>query len=104
VQNEPFWRLKTHGQDSSPTTKTDTTPSVTSFLCTKYARDIFGRARADLRRLASGEAHLAHPDYRPGYPDGSSITTARTNAEALDEAAGFLNYATGSGRRGTPHH
>jgi hypothetical protein len=104
VMQEPFWRLETAGTDGSAKTETDTSPSVTSFLCTKSARDIFGHARADLRRLASGEAHLTHPDYRPGYPDGSPITTARTNAEALDEATGFLDYATVSGRRGTPHH
>ena len=104
VKQEPFWRLETAGTDGSAKTETDTSPSVTSFLCTKSARDIFGHARADLRRLASGEAHLTHPDYRPGYPDGSPITTARTNAEALDEATGFLDYATVSGRRGTPHH
>lgn len=92
VVSEPFWRGD----------KDDTSPSVTSFLCTKYARDIFGRARQQFEALTA--ANLEHPDYRPGDVDGSPIVTAKTNAQAIDEARDFLYYAIVSGRRGTPHH
>jgi tRNA(Arg) A34 adenosine deaminase TadA len=95
VATEPFWRNGT---------VTDTSPSVTSFLCTKNARDIYGEARREFANLNADSSALAYPDYRPGQADGSPITTAKSNADALDEARDFLAYAITSGRRGTPHH
>jgi tRNA(Arg) A34 adenosine deaminase TadA len=95
VKTEPFWI----GPD-----RRDDTPSVTSFLCTKIARDIYGEARAGFEALAADPQRLAHPDYRPGLPDGAPIESVKTNAEALAEASDFLAYAITSGRRATPHH
>lgn len=65
------------------------TASITSFLCTDAARDVFV-AHGD--RLAAFEC--AHPDHAPA--DG-----ALTNAQALNEARDFLNYVKGQGGRAT---
>jgi tRNA(Arg) A34 adenosine deaminase TadA len=56
----------------------DRSQSVTSFLCTKVARDIYGRARREFEALPA-------------------------TSDPVREAAQFLRYATENGRRGTPH-
>ncbi len=95
VISEPFWI----GPDRS-----DNKPSVTSFLCTKPARDIYGEARAEFQALVADPTRLTAGDYRPGTSDGTPIASAKTNREALAEAADFFTYAVTSVRRGTPHH
>lgn len=75
----------------------DIKPSVTSFLCTDDARATFERGAAEFRELV-GERGLRHPEHRrDGAPD------ALTNAEVVDEAAHFLEYAVHHGSRATPH-
>lgn len=69
-----------------------TTTSMTSFLCTKVAQDLFGQGKAMLDAL-----QLAEPDFRPASP------TAMSNAAALVEARAFVAYARDYGRRGAPH-
>ena len=70
------------------------TKSITSFLCTKAARDIYVDAAAAFARL-----DLQYPDWKPGPPDSPNLT----NAKALEEVRQFVQYATIQGRRGTPH-
>ena len=95
VAEKPFW---------IGAGKRDASPSVTSFLCTKNARDIYGEARAEFETLVADPQRLESPTYRPGHPDGAPVRSAMTNEQALAEAADFLAYAITSGRRATTHH
>ncbi len=96
VADKPFHK-------PTPDGKADSSRSVTSFLCTKRARDIYGAARDEFAALVADPARLNYPDHRPGDGDGVPVRTALTNAEVLGEANDFLRYATSMGRRGTPH-
>ncbi len=69
--------------------------SITSFLCTDSARDIFNRTRKALQG-----AQLKHPTFNP---DPSSPGRFLTNAEVLEHAKTFWSVARSHGRRGTPH-
>lgn len=70
------------------------TTSITSFLCTKAAQDIFAAGAIDLQNIKA-----THPLHRPqGAP-----ADALTNDAALAEARAFVRYAITSGQRGTPH-
>lgn len=75
--------------------------SITSFLTTRVARRIYGKAAHHFDSMAVGDLH--HPDHRPTNRKGQLITDALTNAEALTEAKHFLEYATVAGHRATPH-
>jgi hypothetical protein len=75
----------------------DSTPALTSFLCTSEARRIFAGGRDTFRRLARGEEALAFPNFR-AQPD------ALSNEELLAERSGFERYATEIGKRATPHN
>jgi tRNA(Arg) A34 adenosine deaminase TadA len=86
VVDEPFYVFA----DGS----TANTPSVTSFLCTDSARQIYVGAAAEFGQLAGA---LQYPGWAPTTPG------ALTNAAALDNATAFLSYATSVGTRGTPH-
>lgn len=74
------------------------TGSITSFLCTERAFEVFRRGKPALMELkASYDASSGgNASFRPH--DG-----ALTNAEALAEAMDFLKYGVTKGRRGTPH-
>ncbi len=84
VKEKPFW-IPARGAP-------DTGASITSFLCTGSARRIFG----EYGKLPAVE-ELHDPVFRP-------VGGALTNAEVLEEARDFLDYATSPGRRGTPHN
>lgn len=71
--------------------------SITSFLCTDAAKEVFARAAKDLATLK-----LAYPNYRPTRSDGE-IAGVKSNAEALEHVRGFFHHAVTLGRRGTPH-
>jgi tRNA(Arg) A34 adenosine deaminase TadA len=76
--------------------KKDTSQSITSFLCTDVAKDIFDAAAGELKTL-----YPLYPDYKPqGTGDPARV---RTNAQALSHAQGFLLYASETAQRGTPH-
>jgi tRNA(Arg) A34 adenosine deaminase TadA len=85
---------------STPSTKSGsagtrrTPPSITSFLCTDDARDIFEGARQRLRR-----ERLKYPTFAPN----TSARPCLTNAQVLDHAKRFWEVARSHGRRGTPH-
>jgi hypothetical protein len=76
---------------------------VTSYLCTKHARDTFGAARAEFEAFAKDPTTLAHAGYKPPPPKGATEADVLDNAAAVAEAKGFLDYAVASGRRATPH-
>jgi len=61
--------------------------------------DLFAGGRVQFTNLKTPE----HPEYRPLGQDGQPLPDALSNAEMLAEARRFLDYAKGSGRRGTPH-
>lgn len=82
----------------SPTERLDVSASVTSFLCTDVARDIYDRAKAEFDSMS-----VRHPDYKPIGETTTPEPRVLTNAEALDHARRFLAYAAAEGRRGTPH-
>jgi hypothetical protein len=70
------------------------TTSLTSFLCTKSAYSVFKEAECAFDALT--KERLKFPNYKP-------LAHNLTNAQCLDEAKRFRTYATGKGRRGTPH-
>lgn len=75
------------------------TPSITSFLCTDAAADIYQEGRDELQRLTS----TSFPSYRRPARDGRIPDTALTNSEVLTEVQRFYSYALLEGRRGTSH-
>ncbi|HEY0098582.1 MAG TPA: deaminase [Pyrinomonadaceae bacterium] len=83
--------------------KPDHSKSITSFLCTKAARDIYGEAAAAFAEYLNDENKLEHPTFKPLDKDGQPVKTALTNRQSLAELKCFLSYAVGNGRRGTPH-
>lgn len=90
----PFWADPMHPE------RNDRSQSVTSFLCTRMARDIYGRARSEFMRLfESGRVRLgalSEPTFRP--PEGGM-----SNAEVALEALDFFQYAITRGKRATAH-
>lgn len=86
------------------TGKKDQSVSVTSFLCTRTARDIYGEAHTEFERLVRGETPLSFPEYRPRDRRNKLVESALTNKDAVREAEGFFTYATRVAKRGTPHH
>ena len=74
----------------------DFTPSITSFLCTDTALDIFKRGGAALDTM-----NLIFRDRRqPNEPDRLEVLT---NEQCLKEAHEFYKYADIEGYRGSPH-
>jgi tRNA(Arg) A34 adenosine deaminase TadA len=74
-------------------TVVDFDPSITSFLCTDAARDIFEAGGKQLDAMA-----LKFPNEK--HPDGRDVMT---NQECLEEARSFFKYADLEGYRGSPH-
>jgi hypothetical protein len=91
VGEKPFFISETGSRDRSP--------SITSFLCTDAARDIFGEGNTTF----TGMEHVQYPDYCPPSGTGDVAPDTLTNAKALRRAKHFYDYAVGSGKRGTPH-
>src|SRR6266567_2297171 len=74
-------------------TVVDFDPSITSFLCTDAARDIFEAGGKQLEAMA-----LKFPNEK--HPDGRDVLS---NQECLEEARSFFKYADLEGYRGSPH-
>jgi tRNA(Arg) A34 adenosine deaminase TadA len=70
------------------------TTSITSFLCTKAARDIFSRGAQEFAAFK-----VQHPTWKPDV----GTLTQLTNAAVLKECQHFVEYAIKEARRGTPH-
>jgi tRNA(Arg) A34 adenosine deaminase TadA len=71
----------------------DFDPSITSFLCTDVARDIFEQGGKQLDAMTLKFPNEKHPDERD----------VLTNQECLEEARSFFKYADLEGYRGSPH-
>jgi tRNA(Arg) A34 adenosine deaminase TadA len=73
--------------------------SITSFLCTDVAYDIFKAGGEALDTMTP-----AFPERRfPNQVDGRNHTDILTNAQCLKEARNFFRYADIEGYRGSPH-
>jgi tRNA(Arg) A34 adenosine deaminase TadA len=71
----------------------DFEPSITSFLCTDVAHDIFEEGGKKLDTMTLRFAAAKHPN------DAEVLT----NQQCLDEARAFFKYADIEGYRGSPH-
>jgi tRNA(Arg) A34 adenosine deaminase TadA len=71
----------------------DYEPSITSFLCTDVAHDIFAEGGKTLDTLT-----LRFPDAK--HPDAEEVLS---NRACLEEARAFFQYADVEGYRGSPH-
>lgn len=94
VGDPPFWRRGN---------REDASKAVTSYLCTKHARDIYGAARKEFEELVQDTSRLEYPDHKPPAPRRTTQAAVLSNWQAVIEAGNFLAYAMASGRRGTPH-
>lgn len=94
--------------DETPS-KNETTVSLTSFLCTKAAYDIYEKATAEFLQYIKGSKHLAFPDFKPirhvKDSKGNILTVeaALTNRDVVSEVANFYEYVKTNGKRATPH-
>ena len=78
--------------------KPDFEDSITSFLCTDAALDIFEAGGAKLDSLTLSPASR---DWKfPNKPDNKDILT---NQQCLEKAREFYTYADVEGYRGSPH-
>jgi tRNA(Arg) A34 adenosine deaminase TadA len=91
VADEPFY--------IAPDGEEDHSSSITSFLCTDGALQIFSDGRSRFEAIRDPR----FPDYKPSGPGGRVVTKAFTNGEAAQHVHRFFAYATSDGRRGTPH-
>lgn len=82
---------------SAPDAAPNTSDSMTTFLCSDLARDVFAAAAGELASMT-----VAHGDFAPARADGKN-DGVKTNAEALEQARAFLRHAVEVARRGTPH-
>jgi tRNA(Arg) A34 adenosine deaminase TadA len=78
--------------------KPDNKPSITSFLCTDLARDIFLEGQKTFATMKCEK-----PLYKPKDDKGIPVAGGLTNRLALRRARAFYNYAISNGGRGTPH-
>jgi tRNA(Arg) A34 adenosine deaminase TadA len=81
----------------------DFSASITSYLCTKEARNIYKHAAQLFEELAANPSKLESPKYPYTGTVQDEKATTLSNLEVLREAFSFLRYATASGRRATPH-
>ncbi|MFN8284979.1 MAG: hypothetical protein U0U67_17280 [Chitinophagales bacterium] len=88
--------------DSGDINKIKYDPSITSFLCTDTAYDIFLTARLEFETIIKTRK-LINEQYQPLDRNGNIIKHAKTNLEVVDEISSFYKYATEFGKRGTPH-
>lgn len=83
--------------------------SITSFLCTKSAYDIFEQARNEFVELINNPNLIQFPNYkveRTGKnKKGESvlIKSELSNLEVLEEVNSFFEYVKVNGRRATAH-
>jgi tRNA(Arg) A34 adenosine deaminase TadA len=77
----------------------DKSTSITSFLCTDQALDLFAKAKQDFDALQEPR----FPDHVPTAANGMPIPDALSNRKVLAHAKAFFGYATTQGKRGTPH-
>jgi hypothetical protein len=79
----------------------DREPSITSFLCTDAALDIFKEGGDELDRMVL--QYKKHPFPEQGPLPTEPSQRMLTNEECLGEAHKFFEYADIEGYRGSPH-
>jgi hypothetical protein len=79
----------------------DREPSITSFLCTDAALDIFREGGDELDKMVL--QYKKHPFPEQGPLPTEPLQRMLTNEECLDEARKFFEYADIEGYRGSPH-
>ena len=79
----------------SPEGVRDMAPSITSFLCTDAAFDIFDGGRTKFKNTQVAR----YPDFKP--VDNPRV---RSNSGVITNIQEFFAYATTEGHRGTPHN
>jgi tRNA(Arg) A34 adenosine deaminase TadA len=79
----------------SPAGLKDVSPSITSFLCTDAAFEIFDAGRT---RFQNTQA-LTYPDFKP-----SDHPKILSNSGVVENTKRFFAYAISDGNRGTPHN
>lgn len=94
LKSSPFYK------PNNPQLPEKKNPSITSFLCTKSAFEIYSNAFDEFGSLAVDD--LKFPDYKP-LKNGKVLENAKTNQFVLAEIKDFYQYATVSGKRATPH-
>lgn len=83
--------------------------SITSFLCTKQAYEIFGLARDEFENLINNPKILQYQNYRPERTGKNKkgedvlIKAELSNLDVLKETSAFFEYIKINGRRATPH-
>jgi tRNA(Arg) A34 adenosine deaminase TadA len=87
----------------SPAGKEDWSPSITSFLCTQPAYEIYGRAAQALTDYEKGTTPLKFPKALSIDRAGNTVMNGLSNADVLREVVAFRDYAISKGRRATPH-
>jgi tRNA(Arg) A34 adenosine deaminase TadA len=90
VPKKPFYT------DGTPES-VDKDPSITSYLCTDEAMDIFGKGAKEFQAVK-----VKYASYRP-LDEGKKNNQVLTNGEVLKHVRDFFAYASVSGQRGTPH-
>jgi tRNA(Arg) A34 adenosine deaminase TadA len=86
---------------NNPQGKTDFSPSITSFLCTDLAYQIYKSAANEFESLTKDS--LKFKEYKPKSKDGKIIEAAKSNEIVLNEIKDFYQYAIKQGKRATPH-
>ena len=94
---DPFFKPK------RPPPPEDRSDSITSFLCTAAAQNIFGQGASEFENVIRGGAPSEHPEFQPVDRTGQQLPNAVKNSDVIEEIGGFYQYATEGGRRGTPH-
>lgn len=84
--------------------KVDDSPSITSFLCTQRAYEVYRTAYNEFLTLVSGSQLLKYPSFKPANREGVELANALPNTDLLLELASFFTYAILNGKRATPHH
>lgn len=88
---------------ANPNPNVDRVPSISSFLCTGDAWDVFETGSQEFDQLGTPQLPLKCPEEQSLDRDGKVVSDSLTNEEVLENARHFFNYAEANGRRGTPH-
>jgi tRNA(Arg) A34 adenosine deaminase TadA len=94
LKTQPFFK------PNNPQFPEKKSPSMTSFLCTKMAHDIYSQAQLQFETLTEGDLKFA--DFKP-EKNGLPLQHARANRHVLVEVKDFYQYAITNGKRATPH-
>lgn len=88
-------------KDSQGNVVVDSSESITSFLCTEMAFNIYKDVSESFEKFSVED--LKWPDYQPKDKLGKTVQNAKPNKVVLSEIKEFYQYAVKSGKRGTPH-